>query len=176
MEKQLPKLTLFIGGAASGKSRMAELMAESLARPRIYVATAQSFDAEMAEKIARHQARRAAGWTTIEAPLDAAQRLRAQPEDAVVLFDCATIWLSNQMLAEADIDAARADLLASLAQCAAPVIAVTNEVGQGIVPENALARRFREAQGRLNIDLAAQADTVVNVVAGLPQVLKGRLA
>lgn len=90
-----------------------------------------------------------------------------------MLLDCATMWLTNLMMDEADIGAAQADLLTSLADCPAPVVVVSNEVGQGIVPENALARRFREAQGRLNIALAAQADTVWHVLAGLPQLRKG---
>ena len=175
MKKVLPKLIFVLGGAASGKSRFAETFVEALDRPRIYLATAQAFDAEMTDKIARHRDRRAPGWTTIEAPMDAARHLRGLPGGSVVLLDCVTLWMSNQLLAEADLDAATDDLLAALAACPAPVVAVSNEVGQGIVPDNALARRFREAQGRINIALAAQADTVVHVVAGLPQVLKGHL-
>ena len=175
VKKVWPKLIFVLGGAASGKSRFAETFVEAQARPRIYLATAQAFDTEMEEKIALHRDRRLPGWTTIEAPMDAAARLRALPGEAMVLFDCATLWMSNQLLADADLDAAQGDLLAALADCAAPVVLVSNEVGQGIVPDNALARRFREAQGRLNIVLAAQADVVVHVVAGLPQVLTGRL-
>lgn len=175
MKKVLPRLIFVLGGAASGKSRFAETFVEAQARPRLYLATAQAFDAEMEAKIALHRDRRLPGWTTIEAPMDAASRLRGVPGDAVVLFDCATLWMSNQLLAGADLDAAQDDLLAALRDCAAPVVLVSNEVGQGIVPDNALARRFREAQGRLNIALAAQADVVVHVVAGLKQVLKGRL-
>jgi len=101
--------------------------------------------------------------------------LRGLDEDAPCLFDCATLWLSNHLLAGHDPEAEQTRLLEALAACPAPVIVVSNEVGQGIVPEAALGRRFREAQGRLNIALAAQADLVVQVIAGLPQVLKGRL-
>lgn len=175
MKKVWPRLIFVLGGAASGKSRFAERLVEAQARPRVYLATAQAFDTEMEAKIAQHRDRRLPGWTTIEAPMDAAGRLRGVPGDAVVLFDCATLWMSNQLLAEADLEAAQADLLAALRDCPAPVVLVSNEVGQGIVPDNTLARRFREAQGRLNIALAAQADVVVHVVAGLTQVLKGRL-
>nr|WP_290558649.1 bifunctional adenosylcobinamide kinase/adenosylcobinamide-phosphate guanylyltransferase [Aestuariivita sp.] len=169
----LPKLTLMIGGAASGKSRLAERLAETHAKTKIYVASAQVFDAEMAAKVALHKTRRSVGWDTIEAPLDVASALHDARGD-VVLFDCATLWLSNHMLSEtSDLPRAEADLLAAIANCAPPVIVVSNEVGEGIVPENTLARRFREAQGRLNIRLAAEANLVIKVTAGLPQVLKG---
>ncbi len=93
----------------------------------------------------------------------------------IALIDCATMWLSNHLLEGSDLQQAQNDLLHALRDCAAPWIIVSNEVGQGIVPDNAMARQFREAQGRLNIALAAEADTVVQVIAGLPQVLKGQL-
>lgn len=95
--------------------------------------------------------------------------------DQICLIDCATMWLTNHLLAESDLGQARATFLQALRNCSAPCVVVSNEVGHGIVPENALARQFREAQGRLNIALAAQADLVVQVTAGLPQVLKGQL-
>lgn len=171
----LPELTLIIGGAASGKSRLAETLAENHGNTKLYVATAQIFDEEMAQKVAQHQDRRLSGWHTIEAPLNAADALRQAAAD-IVLFDCATLWLSNHMLSEGtDLGAAQADLLDALKNCACPVIVVTNEVGEGIVPENALARRFREAQGRLNIALAEQSILAIKVTAGLPQVLKGQM-
>ena len=112
---------------------------------------------------------------TIEAPLDLAKVLGTATSDQAVLVDCATLWLSNQMLSGADLAAKSSDLLAALAACSATVVIVSNEVGWGIVPENALARAFRDAQGRLNQSLAAQAGLVVGVVAGLPMVLKGTL-
>lgn len=171
----LPALTLILGGAASGKSAFAEALAEKSGISFVYLATAQAFDAEMRAKIDAHIARRSAAWRTIEAPLEAAGVLRGLDGTAPCLFDCATLWLSNHLLAGRDLDAEQARLLEALAACPAPVIAVSNEVGQGIVPDAALGRRFREAQGRLNIALAAQADLVVQVVAGLPQALKGRL-
>ncbi len=169
----LPRLTVIVGGAASGKSRLAETLAEHQGPTKVYLATAQIFDQEMAEKIDVHKKRRNSGWKTIEEPMKAADALREMDGD-VCLLDCATLWLSNQMLADnVDLDAARDDLLDALNACPMSVIVVSNEVGEGIVPENALARRFREAQGRLNIELAKQADLVIKVTAGLPQVLKG---
>ncbi|MBI1417738.1 MAG: bifunctional adenosylcobinamide kinase/adenosylcobinamide-phosphate guanylyltransferase [Limimaricola sp.] len=170
----LQKLTVVTGGAASGKSAHAEGLAlASVRTPRIYIATAQAWDDEMKAKVATHRDRRGSDWVTIEAPYDLPGALEGLAAEAVVLIDCATLWLTNHLLAEADLDAEAERLLAALAACPAPVIVVTNEVGQGIVPDNALARRFRNAQGRLNQRLAAAADTVVAVISGLPLVLKG---
>lgn len=129
----------------------------------------------MRERIATHRQDRGEGWETVDAPLDLAGALAAVPTDAAVLVDCATLWLTNHMLAEHDLALETGRLLAALAACAAPVVVVSNEVGWGIVPDNALARRFRDAQGRLNQQMAAQADLVVGVMAGLPFALKGRL-
>ncbi len=171
----LPDLTLVLGGAASGKSAFAEGLVLQSGRARAYLATAQMFDDEMRAKVARHQTMRGGGWRTIEAPLDLTPALNSARAVEAVLLDCATMWLSNHMLAENDLAEAEAALIIALAHCAAPVVVVSNEVGQSVVPENALARRFREAQGRLNQRLAAEAGLVVNVIAGLPQVLKGRL-
>lgn len=170
----LPPLTLVIGGARSGKSRLAERLVEASGRPRIYVATAEAWDDEMAARIAEHRARRE-GWRTVEAPQDVAAALAGVPAGQAVVVDCATLWLTNRMLAGADLAAEGAGLLAALETCASPVVMVTNEVGQGIVPENALARTFRDAQGRLNQGLAAQAGLVVLAVAGLPLAVKGAL-
>lgn len=170
----LPKLTLVLGGASSGKSNFAEALVKEQENHPIYIATAQAFDDEMQTKILKHQSDRGEGWQTVEAPMEAAEALRTFPKH-VALLDCATLWLTNQMLAEADLDAAEGDLLAALATRTAPTVVVSNEVGQGIVPDNALARRFRGAQGRLNQRLAAKADLVVMVIAGLPMVLKGQL-
>lgn len=163
---------MIVGGAASGKSRLAEMLAEKHGSTKIYLATAQIFDDEMAGKVDMHKNRRKSGWITIEEPMKAADALRGAQAD-IVLFDCATLWLSNQMLAETDLEQAQSNLLSALKACQVPVIVVSNQVGEGIVPENALARRFREAQGRLNIELAALSDLVINVTVGLPQVLKG---
>lgn len=170
----LPKTTLVLGGAASGKSAYAESLTITHSSDCIYLATAQAFDSEMQAKISLHQNRRGSGWTTIEAPLDAARTLGKLADGQVCLLDCATLWLSNHLMAESDIAREQSALIHALTLSAARVVVVSNEVGHGIVPDNALARRFREAQGRLNIALAAEADLVVQVTAGLPRVLKGQ--
>ena len=171
----LPKLTVVLGGAASGKSLWAENLLLTNALEPVYLATSRSFDAEIKSKIEMHQARRQEKWLNIEADLDLAPTLQARSASQGVLIDCATMWLSNHMLDGSDLQRAQTDLLAALAACPAPVVIVSNEVGHGIVPDNALARAFRDAQGRLNSALAAQADLAVMVIAGLPQVLKGTL-
>jgi adenosylcobinamide kinase/adenosylcobinamide-phosphate guanylyltransferase len=165
-------LTLILGGARSGKSRHAEGLARAAGRPRRYIATAQAFDAEMDTRIARHKADRGDGWTLVEAPLALAAALAAVPATEVVLVDCATLWLTNHLLAGHDLAAETAGLLAALTACAAPVIVVSNEVGWSITPDNALSRAFTDAQGRLNQALADQADRAILVVAGLPMTLK----
>lgn len=175
------RLSLVIGGARSGKSGLAERLVTATARPRRYIATAEAWDDEMRDRIARHRADRmadgAAGgtadWITVEAPLDLTAALEGARPDEAVLIDCATLWLTNHLLADHDLDAETTALLSALAACPAPVTVVSNEVGWGIVPDNALARRFRDAQGRLNQRMAAQADLVLGVMAGLPIVLKG---
>ncbi len=169
-----PHLVLVTGGARSGKSRLAEELACRTGLPRRYLATAQAFDAEMAERIAHHRADRGADWETVETPLDPAPALAAGA-GTVSLLDCATLWLSNHLLAGHNPAAESARLIAALVAAPGPVIVVTNEVGWSIVPENALARQFRDEQGRLNQRLAEAADTVVAVICGLPLVLKGRL-
>lgn len=171
----LPPLTLVVGGARSGKSRFAEGLIDASQRPRRYIATAEAWDDEMRARIALHQADRGADWTTIEAPLDLPTALASARKDEAVLIDCATLWLTNHLLAEHDLAAEADRLITALATCPAPVVIVSNEVGWGIVPENALARRFRDEQGRLNQRLAAAAGLVVTVIAGLPMALKGRL-
>jgi adenosylcobinamide kinase / adenosylcobinamide-phosphate guanylyltransferase len=168
-----PHLSLIVGGARSGKSRLAEKMCYISGLPRSYIATAEAWDNEMRARIAQHITDRGADWTTIETPRDLVGALaRAK---GVVLIDCATLWLTNVMLAEDDIDTETTRLIAALQAYPGPVIIVSNEVGWGIVPDNRLARDFRDAQGRLNQRLAEIADTVVGVMAGLPLVLKGQL-
>ncbi|MDT8856552.1 bifunctional adenosylcobinamide kinase/adenosylcobinamide-phosphate guanylyltransferase [Paracoccaceae bacterium Fryx2] len=171
----LPHLSFVIGGARSGKSRIGEALVTATGRRRIYIATAEAWDDEMRARISEHRCDRGGGWQTVEAPRDLCGALSQAPATACILVDCATLWLTNHMLAEADLDAETDRLLAALAACAAPVVMVSNEVGWSIVPDNALARRFRDAQGRLNQRLAAQAGLVLAVMAGLPLVLKGRM-
>jgi adenosylcobinamide kinase / adenosylcobinamide-phosphate guanylyltransferase len=165
-------LTLVLGGARSGKSRYAESLVAALPPPWVYVATAEAGDAEMAERIAAHRARRGKDWQAVEAPQDLAAVLADAECTTPVLVDCLTLWLSNRMLAGADIEADTAQLEAALDSRRAPAVLVSNEVGLGIVPDNALARRFRDLQGRLNQRMAARADRVVLMVAGLPLVVK----
>ena len=169
----LPQFTLVLGGAASGKSSFAENLCFQSAKERVYIATAQAFDDEMRAKVSSHQTQRGTDWLTIEAPLEIADAILGRTEGEIVLLDCATLWLTNVLLSKQDASVAADELLDAIAACPAQIIVVSNEVGHGIVPDNALARQFRNAQGRLNQSLAAQADLVVNVIAGLPQVLKG---
>jgi adenosylcobinamide kinase / adenosylcobinamide-phosphate guanylyltransferase len=170
------RLVLVTGGARSGKSRFAEQRLDQLAPggPWRYVATAEALDDEMRARIAHHRARRGQAWRTVEAPRALADAVRA-PAEAAVLVDCVTLWLSNLMLDGAGDEAllAAADELAVAARAAAvPVVLVTNEVGAGIVPEHALARRFRDVAGWVNQRLAAASDEVFLVAAGLPLKLR----
>lgn len=175
MEITLPKLTLVIGGAASGKSRFAENLVLSSSKPRSYIATAQAFDDEMTLKIAKHKAQRDAKWNTYEEPLAPWHVLKTIDPPNIVLLDCATIWLSNILLGAHDLNVAKDSLIAGMQGFGGTIIIVTNEVGQGVVPDNKLARQFRQQQGELNQQLAAIADLVVLVTAGLPLTLKGQL-
>ena len=167
-------VTLVLGGARSGKSDFAQKAAETAAGGggTVMIATGQAFDDEMAERIARHQADRGESWTTVEAPLELASAIAALPADAIAVVDCLTLWLSNQMLAERDVEAACAALVAAVAACPARLWLVSNEVGLGIVPETPLGRRFRDEAGRLNQRLAAAVDEVYFVAAGLPLKMK----
>jgi len=165
-------LTFLLGGARSGKSAHAEKLATALPPPWTYIATAEAYDGEMAERIALHRARRGEGWRTVDAPLDLAGVLRALPDGQAVLVDCLTLWLSNHMLADHDLDALSDELETVFAAPRGPWFVVSNEVGMGIVPDNALGRRFRDAQGRLNQRIAARADRVLFMVAGLPMQVK----
>jgi len=169
-----PHLTLVLGGARSGKSRYAESLITAHPPPWVYVATAEALDDEMRARIADHRARRGADWRVVEAPRDLAGALMGLGEGGAVLVDCLTLWLSNRMLADADLESESTRLQTALADIAAPVVLVSNEVGFGIVPDNALARRFRDAQGWLNQRMAAVAARVVLMVAGLPLVVKER--
>ncbi len=165
-------LTFILGGARSGKSRHAEELLAAEPAPWTYVATAQALDAEMAERIAHHRARRDSRWHTVDAPLDLVDALETLPGGRPVLVDCLTLWLTNVMLAERDVEVESQRLADALARPRGPWVVVANEVGLGIVPDNALARRFRDAAGRLNQMVAAQADGVIFMVAGLPMKVK----
>ena len=168
----LPRLTLVLGGARSGKSRFAEAAVER-AGAGLYLATSTAGDDEMAARIKLHRERRGPRWTTIEEPLDLARIVITESRaDRPILVDCLTLWLSNVMLAERDAEAEIERLLAALAHAGGPLVLVANEVGLGIVPDNALAREFRDAAGMLNQTIARVADEVEFVVAGLPMRVK----
>jgi adenosylcobinamide kinase/adenosylcobinamide-phosphate guanylyltransferase len=172
----MSRSSLFVlGGARSGKSRYGQARAEAAGNGLIFVATAEAFDEEMRERIARHRADRDARWTTVEAPRDLPAAIDALNEkDAIVLADCLTLWVSNLLLADADIALASRLLCQTISRFEGTLILVANEVGLGIVPDNALARAFRDAAGQLNQLVAATADEVVLLTAGLPLTLKPR--
>ncbi len=166
------RLTFLLGGARSGKSAHAERLVAELPAPWTYIATAQAFDTEMVERIARHRARRDERWQTVDAPHDLAAAIAVVPDGRPLLVDCLTLWLSNRMLAGADVEAEGAALADLLSRPRGPWFAVSNEVGLGIVPDTPLGRRFRDAQGRLNQRAAAAADSVLLMVAGIPVKVK----
>jgi adenosylcobinamide kinase / adenosylcobinamide-phosphate guanylyltransferase len=171
---RLPQVTLVLGGARSGKSRYAERLVEAAAGCGTYCATAEAGDTEMAERIAAHRARRGPFWRTVETPLTLPQTIAAEmAAERPVLVDCLTLWLSNLLLAGKRPDDETCALCSTLREPIGPIVLVSNEVGMGLVPETPLGRRFRDAAGRLNQEVAALADRVVFVAAGLPLVLKG---
>lgn len=164
---------LVLGGARSGKSRTARQLAEAASPQRTYIATAQAFDGEMRERIARHREERDGSWHTQEIPLDLSPAIRtATHPGRVVLVDCLTLWLSNILLAGRDPQRESEALLQVAREAVGPLIFVSNEVGQGIVPETPLGRTFRDEQGRLNQRIAEVCDAVVLVAAGCPILLK----
>jgi adenosylcobinamide kinase / adenosylcobinamide-phosphate guanylyltransferase len=173
----LPRLLLVLGGARSGKSRYAEQAIEAAAGGGLYLATAGIGDADMAARIAQHKARRGPTWTTLEEPIEIAARIETDARaDRPILVDCLTLWLSNLMHADRDVEAETERLLAALAAARGSVVLVANEVGLGIVPETALGRAFRDHAGRLNQRVAAAAERVVFLAAGLPMLLKDTVA
>jgi adenosylcobinamide kinase / adenosylcobinamide-phosphate guanylyltransferase len=167
------QITLVLGGARSGKSSFAQKLAEDATGDLLYIATAQALDAEMTMRIARHRSDRGQRWKTEECPVDLGATIAARHgEGKIILVDCLTLWLSNLMLADHDIAAAVSELITTLKNSPGSVILVSNEVGQGIVPDNALARRFRDEAGWLHQSLASIANDVWFVTAGLPQRIK----
>ncbi|GBQ64697.1 adenosylcobalamin biosynthesis bifunctional protein CobP [Ameyamaea chiangmaiensis NBRC 103196] len=168
----MAEITLVLGGARSGKSAYAEARTRRAPGPWRYIATAQAWDDEMRTRIDRHRAARGPGWETVETPFDVPGAL-ADAGARPVLVDCLTLWLSNLLLGERDIASATADLLAALARRQAPTVLVGSEVGLGIVPENALARRFRDEAGLLHQSVAVVAQHVVLCIAGCPMAARG---
>jgi adenosylcobinamide kinase/adenosylcobinamide-phosphate guanylyltransferase len=165
-------LTFLLGGARSGKSLHAERLVAEWPAPWRYIATAQAFDDEMRERIALHQSRRDARWTTVNAPIELVEAIAEVPDGQPLLLDCLTLWLTNVILADRDVAVESRGLADVLAKPRGPWFVVSNEVGLGIVPDNALARRFRDDAGRLNQMVAAAADSVLFMVAGLPMKVK----
>ncbi|MDI6854724.1 MAG: bifunctional adenosylcobinamide kinase/adenosylcobinamide-phosphate guanylyltransferase [Deltaproteobacteria bacterium] len=170
------RLALILGGARSGKSRLALRLAEARSAPRLFLATAEPGDAEMAARIDKHRQDRGTDWHTWEEPLELAAAIdRAQGSYRVILVDCLTLWLSNILMGEpsaADLEKACGEVVEAAGRTVTPLILVSNEVGWGIVPDNPLARQFRDAAGGLHQRLAAKADLVLLCVAGLPLMLK----
>ncbi len=174
----LPRITLILGGARSGKSAHAESLVCGAGPQRVYLATAQVWDDEMADRVRLHQERRQEGWQTIEEPCDLEPLLRTGFDGKPVLLDCLTLWVTNVLLRAEDATAPSpedccAALCATLTTCPGPLVIVSNEVGLGIVPDNPLARRFRDLAGTLNQNVAALAGRVDLVTAGIPLILKG---
>src|ERR1700731_1067527 len=169
----LPPVTLILGGARSGKSLYAERLVENAASRGTYCATAEAGEVGMGERIAMHRARRGPFWRTVEAPLVVAAAIAAHAEpERPILVDCLTLWMSNLLLAGKQAEEEAGALHSALRKAAGAVVLVSNEVGMGLVPETPLGRRFRDAAGRLNQEIAALADRVVFIAAGLPLVLK----
>lgn len=170
------KIVFITGGARSGKSRLAESLTEGFGTPLCYIATGEARDEEMAVRIAAHRSRRGNGWQTVEEPIRLMEALKAaEGRFQAVLVDCVTLWLTNLLLSHEDADRALAEaraLAALLPELTIPIVLVSNEVGMGIVPENALARSFRDLSGKANQTLAAAADEVYVTISGIPLKLK----
>ena len=171
----LPRLTLILGGARSGKSRHAETLIEASGLSPYYIATAEALDDEMSARIAKHRERRGKRWQTIEEPLALSETLaQVNAEDRALMVDCLTLWLTNLMMHDLAVEDEVAELLASLDGLDGAAILVSNEVGQGVMPANRMARRFIDHAGRLHQELAKKADQVLFMTAGVAQQLKPR--
>jgi adenosylcobinamide kinase/adenosylcobinamide-phosphate guanylyltransferase len=172
-DPQTVRSALILGGARSGKSAYAQVLAEACSPERLYLATGAPGDEEMVARIARHQADRGAGWKTLEEPLEVASALLTHAQASrVVVVDCLTLWLSNLMAAGRDPGVAVTALAEAMGALAGPVVLVSNEVGMGLVPDHKLGREFRDWQGRVNREIGAACDAVIFVAAGLPLQLK----
>ncbi len=172
-EKADPISVLILGGARSGKSAFAEKLAAESRLKKIYLATGRAFDREMEDRIVKHRQDRGEGWTTIEEPFKLVETLTTESTaNRVILVDCLTLWVTNLMMEEKNLETEFETLCQCLVQLKGPVIFVSNEVGQGIVPDNNMAREFRDHAGRLHQMIASEAETVYFVTAGLPQKLK----
>lgn len=170
-----PKTSLVLGGASSGKSGFAESLVLKSGRRPVYLATCAATDSEMKSRIRRHRERRDGRWRELEVPRDLAGALGWIAADEIVLVDCLTLWLSNLMESNMDVDLAVKQVLKRIKSSIAPVVMVSNELGMGLVPETSLGRAFRDKQGQLNQTMAEHADLVAFVAAGLPLCLKGKL-
>ena len=173
-EAMMPNLTLVLGGAASGKSALAEKLAEGSRRRPVYIATAQPGDEEMREKIRLHRKRRGVNWTTVEETAAVADVIGQRRQDEVILLECLTMWVMNLTVAGARTDIEAEKLMTAIADCPCPAILVSGETGMGIVPDSQLSRRFSAALGSVNQIAAARAELVLFAVAGLTLTLKGK--
>ena len=158
---------LVTGGTRSGKSIFAEKYAKRLSNSPVYIATAEEFDVEMKNRIARHKARRGVNWKTVNEPLHIAEALNDTDGQGASVVDCLTIWLNNLIMANLSIDISVEKLIEAIAKRRDPVILVTNEVGSGIVPDNALARSFRDQAGTMNQKIARAVDELYFCVSGI---------
>ncbi len=173
MPNNFSKLTLVLGGARSGKSHFAETLVKQSGLEQLYLATSQAYDSEMQARISKHKHDRGEGWTTIEEPLELSAVLKSECRpDRVMLVDCLTLWVTNLMMADRNLEKEFETLIETLHGLNGAAVFVSNEVGQGIVPDNAMARAFRDHAGRLHQMIAAEAKTVYFVTAGLSQKLK----
>lgn len=172
----VPAISFVLGGASSGKSAWAEAFVSRFDLAKVYVATAEALDADIATKIKRHRRKRAGnGWRTIEAPHDLARNLAQIEPEEIGLVDCATFWLTNTMFTDRPWNEALDELIDTIERCPAPLVIVSNELGHGTEPLDATTRAYRRAHGEMNQKLAAISDLAVLITAGLPLVLKGQL-
>ena len=166
-------LTILVtGGARSGKSVFAEKRTKQLGSSLIYIATSEVIDSEMKKRVEEHQARRGSEWQTLHAPINLTEALIETDGKGPCLVDCLTFWLNNLIFHDEDIDAAKKELITVLNERSDPVVLVTNEIGSGIIPENALARRFLDEAGRLNQTISQIADEVYVSISGIPLQIK----